>query len=61
MMKQQVSLLFAELLKSLLRQIVANSGLEGSIVVQKVREGKDDFGYNARTDEYVNLEESRSY
>lgn len=38
-----------------LRQIVANSGLEGSIVVQKVREGKDDFGYNARTDEYQNL------
>lgn len=38
-----------------LRQIVLNSGLEGSIVVQKVREGKDDFGYNARTDKYENL------
>jgi chaperonin GroEL len=38
-----------------LRQIVENSGIEGSIVVQKVREGKDDFGYNARTDEYENL------
>jgi len=38
-----------------LRQIVANSGLEGSIVVQKVKEGKDDFGYNARTDEYENM------
>ncbi|MBP6334694.1 MAG: chaperonin GroEL [Bacteroidia bacterium] len=38
-----------------LRQIVSNSGLEGSIVVQKVREGKDDFGYNARTDKYENL------
>ncbi|TAH44239.1 MAG: chaperonin GroEL [Bacteroidetes bacterium] len=38
-----------------LRQIVANSGVEGSIVVQKVREGKDDFGYNARTDKYENL------
>ncbi len=41
-----------------LRQIVVNSGLEGSIVVQKVREGKDDFGYNARTDEYQNLKKA---
>jgi chaperonin GroEL len=38
-----------------LRQIVANSGVEGSIVVQKVKEGKADFGYNARTDQYENL------
>ena len=38
-----------------LRQIVSNSGVEGSIVVQKVREGKEDFGYNARTDKYENL------
>ena len=38
-----------------LRQIVANAGMEGSIVVQKVREGKDDFGYNARSDKYENL------
>jgi chaperonin GroEL len=38
-----------------LRQIVANAGLEGSIIVQKVRDGKDDFGYNARTDKYENL------
>ncbi|MDZ4757074.1 MAG: chaperonin GroEL [Bacteroidota bacterium] len=38
-----------------LRQIVANAGGEGSIVVQKVKEGKDDFGYNARTDVYENL------
>jgi chaperonin GroEL len=38
-----------------LRQIVANAGGEGSIVVQKVMEGKDDFGYNARTDEYQHL------
>jgi chaperonin GroEL len=35
-----------------LRQIVQNAGLEGSIVVNKVREGKDDFGYNAATDQY---------
>lgn len=38
-----------------LRQIVANAGGEGSIVVQKVKEGKDDFGYNARTETYENL------
>jgi chaperonin GroEL len=38
-----------------LRQIVANAGGEGSIVVQRVMEGKDDFGYNARTDVYENL------
>lgn len=38
-----------------LRQIVANAGGEGSIVVQKVMESKDDFGYNARTDQYENL------
>ncbi|MFZ1331182.1 MAG: chaperonin GroEL, partial [Flavobacteriales bacterium] len=38
-----------------LRQIVANAGLEGSIVVQKVREGKADYGFNARTEVYENL------
>jgi chaperonin GroEL len=38
-----------------LRQIVANAGGEGSVVVNKVREGKDDFGYNARTEIYENL------
>ena len=38
-----------------LRQIVGNAGLEGSIVVNKVKEGKDDFGYNAATDQYGNL------
>ena len=37
-----------------LRQIVANAGKEGAVVVQKVREGKADFGYNARTDVYEN-------
>lgn len=35
-----------------LRQIVANAGSEGSIIVQKVKEGKDDFGYNARTETF---------
>ena len=39
-----------------LRQIVANAGKEGAVVVQKVREGKADFGYNARTDVYENLD-----
>ena len=38
-----------------LRQIVANAGKEGAVVVQKVREGKGDFGYNARTEVYENL------
>ncbi|MCI5663993.1 MAG: chaperonin GroEL [Mediterranea sp.] len=38
-----------------LRQICANAGVEGAVVVQKVREGKADFGYNARTDVYENL------
>ena len=41
-----------------LRQIAFNSGKEGAVVVQKVMEGKDDFGYNARTDEYQNLYEA---
>jgi len=41
-----------------LRQIIANAGGEGAVIVQKVREGKDDFGYNARTDEYQNLYEA---
>jgi chaperonin GroEL len=38
-----------------LRQIVANAGGEGAVIVQKVREGKDDFGYNARTEKFENL------
>ncbi len=38
-----------------LRQIVENAGLEGSVVVNKVKEGKDDFGFNARTEVYENL------
>ena len=41
-----------------LRQIVANAGLEGAIIVQKVKEGEGDFGYNARTDSYENLFET---
>ncbi len=38
-----------------LRQIVANAGSEGAVIVQKVREGKDDFGYNARAEKFENL------
>ncbi len=38
-----------------LRQIVENAGMEGSVVVQKVKEGKDDFGFNASTEVYENL------
>jgi chaperonin GroL len=41
-----------------LRQIVGNAGKEGAVIVQKVKEGKADFGYNARTDLYENLYES---
>ena len=38
-----------------LRQIVANAGIEGSIVVQKIKEGQGDFGFNARTEKYEKL------
>ena len=38
-----------------LRQIAANAGVEASVIINKIREGKGDFGYNARTDEYVNM------
>lgn len=41
-----------------LRQIVANAGKEGAVIVQKVKEGKDAFGYNARIDEYQDFFES---
>ena len=41
-----------------LRQIAHNAGVDGSVIVQKIREGKADFGYNARTDEYVNMFEA---
>lgn len=41
-----------------MRQIVANAGQEGSVIVQKVKEGKKDFGYNAQTGKFENLLES---
>lgn len=42
-------------LEAPLREIVANAGIEGSIIVQKVKEGKADFGFNARTEQFENL------
>jgi chaperonin GroEL len=48
----------AAALEAPLRTIVANAGGEGSIVLQRVKEGKEDFGYNARTGEYENLYKS---
>ena len=41
-----------------IRQIVANAGVEGSVVVDKVKAGKDDFGFNALTEQYENLTKS---
>ena len=41
-----------------LRQIAQNAGVEGSVIIQKIREGKGDFGYNARTGEFVNMFEA---
>jgi chaperonin GroEL len=38
-----------------LRQIISNAGEEGAVIVQKVRDGKDDFGFNARTEVFENL------
>ncbi|MFA6770929.1 MAG: chaperonin GroEL, partial [Bacteroidales bacterium] len=47
--------IIARAIEEPLRMIAENAGIEGSIVVQKVKEGKGDFGYNARTDVYENL------
>ena len=38
-----------------LRQIAANAGVEGSVIIQKIRESKDDFGYDARTEQFVHM------
>lgn len=48
----------AKAIEEPLRQIAANAGVDGSVIIQKIREGKDDFGYNARTDEYVHMFEA---
>jgi len=47
--------IIARAIEEPLRQIVANAGGEGAVIVNKVREGKDDFGYNARTEVFENL------
>ena len=50
--------IIARAIEEPLRQIAANAGLEASVIINKIREGKADFGYNARTDEYVNMYEA---
>jgi len=50
--------IIARAIEEPLRMIVENAGVEGSIIVQKVKEGKGDFGYNARTDKFENLHKS---
>jgi chaperonin GroEL len=50
--------IIARAIEEPLRQIVANAGLEGSVVVAKVKEGKDDFGFNAKSDEYCSMYEA---
>ena len=48
----------AKAIEEPLRQIAANAGVEGSVIIQKIKEGHDDFGYNARTGEFVNMFEA---
>jgi len=48
----------AKAIEEPLRQIAENAGVDGSFIIQKIKEGKDDFGYNARTGEYVKMYEA---
>ena len=48
----------AKAIEEPLRQIAQNAGVEGSVIINKIKEAKDDFGYNARTGEYVNMFEA---
>lgn len=48
----------AKAIEEPLRQIAGNAGVDGAVIIQKIKEGKDDFGYNARTGEYVNMYEA---
>ena len=50
--------IIARAIEEPLRQIAQNAGVDGSVIIQKIRENKGDFGYNARTDEYVNMFEA---
>ena len=48
----------AKAIEEPLRQIALNAGVDGSVIIQKIKEGKGDYGYNARTGEYVNMYEA---
>ena len=48
----------AKAIEEPLRQIASNAGVDGAVIIQKIKEGKDDFGYNARTGGYVNMYEA---
>ncbi|MBQ9878547.1 MAG: chaperonin GroEL [Bacteroidales bacterium] len=48
----------AKAIEEPLRMIAENAGVDGSVIIQKIKEGKGDFGYNARTDEFVNMYEA---
>ncbi len=48
----------AKAIEEPLRQIAQNAGVDGSVIIQKIKEGKEDFGYNARTGEFVNMYEA---
>ena len=50
--------IIARAIEEPLRQIVLNAGLEGSVIVSKVREGKGDYGFNAKTENYCNMHEA---
>ena len=50
--------IIAKAIEEPLRQIASNAGVDGSVIIQKIKEGKDDFGYNARTGEYVKMYEA---
>jgi len=50
--------IIAKAIEEPLRQIAQNAGVDGSVIIQKIKEGSDDFGYNARTGEYVNMYEA---
>ncbi len=50
--------IIAKAIEEPIRQIAKNAGVDGSIIIQKICEGKDDFGYNARTGEYMNMFEA---
>ncbi|MCQ2142317.1 MAG: chaperonin GroEL [Bacteroidales bacterium] len=50
--------IIAKAIEEPLRQIALNAGVDGSVIIQKIRENAGDFGYNARTDEFVNMYEA---